>query len=173
MSPRITSPYNETLHIRTLTILFLMSLFNPTFNNSFPFINASFPIAICPLHNFFVAFCVVCYKAAQLTEFSDLLFLLSVDCYFHILIFCFFPRAYLSSLPSFLWFIFMSYSLVVLFNPSIISCKYVRQHRLAQIARAFVSFLLPRPIVLLGLVPRSRGRTVWVRVGNLASPSSS
>jgi len=45
-----TSPlsraYSVTLYIIALTILFLMSLFNPHFNNSFLLVNAYFPIAI-------------------------------------------------------------------------------------------------------------------------------
>src|SRR6218665_3607163 len=42
----VSAPYSVTLPISSLTILFLMSLFDPHFNNSFLLVNASFPIAI-------------------------------------------------------------------------------------------------------------------------------
>src|SRR6218665_1957394 len=42
----VSAPYSVTLHICALTPLFLMSLLNPPFNNSFHLVNASFPIAI-------------------------------------------------------------------------------------------------------------------------------
>src|SRR6218665_1544597 len=43
---QVSAPYKVTLHISALTILFLMSLFSPPFNNSFLLVKASFPIAI-------------------------------------------------------------------------------------------------------------------------------
>ena len=43
---QVSVPYSVTLHTSALTILFLMSLFNPPLNNFFLLVNASFPIAI-------------------------------------------------------------------------------------------------------------------------------
>src|SRR6218665_1889288 len=48
----VSAPYSVTLHISALTILFLMSLFNPPFNNSFLLVNASFPSAILLMSHF-------------------------------------------------------------------------------------------------------------------------
>ena len=156
----VSAPHSVTLHTSVLTILFLMSLLSPPFNNSFLSVNFSFPIAILFLISLW-HFCVVCYQASQVAEFGDLFYFFSVDCYFRILLFSF-CSAYLHYFRLLgINFHSIFFSCLIQSDPSsvVISPPYLLpspdHQRTASPSSTFLTplFLLPCPaVVLLGLV---------------------
>src|SRR6218665_1046913 len=145
--PRLRS-HSVTLHTSDLTILFLMSLLNPPFNNSFLLVNASFPIAIL--------FLISLWHFASGFPSSRMRCMTCSISYPSIFIFIFFSSS--STLLIFITFIFLvlifiPYSVVVLFNLNIILCKSS-------------SYLLPSP------GHQRTARSAFISVPPTVTPSS-